>query len=391
MYINKITLINFRNYKEAYFEPHKQMNLILGDNAQGKSNFLEALFLFTTGKSFRAQREIELIRWDEAFARIILEILYKHNERIKLEILIEAQKRNNYVSKIIKINNNRARAATNLVGTLNAVLFSPDDLEIIKGPPSARRRFLDLQITQISPVYCNNLRNYYKVLEQRNSLLRSSESRKEKFSLLDIWDEELIRYGSPIIIQRLKNLKRLNDLTCPILSDISNGREEIKLKYLSPVTIEGKKLDEFFLEKEKELEEYLGKNLKKYLYTQRDHDLKKGATITGPHRDDLQILINNKPLKNFGSQGQQRSVALSLKLAERELMNELTGEEPVLLLDDITSELDRKRCIKLLNFLKGKGQIFITQSQKMDYLEPLYREASFVHITEGMLKIGIFD
>ena len=392
MHVEKLTLINFRNYEKTCVEPDQKMNVILGANAQGKSNLLEALFLFTTGKSFRAQREIELIKWDKDFAKIIIELISKHNERVKLEILLQAQKSKKYVSKSIKINNNIARSATELAGTFNAVLFSPDDLEIIKGSPGARRRFIDLQITQTSQIYCINLRNYFKVLEQRNSLLKSFLSNEEKIDTLHIWDEQLGKYGSLLITQRLEILDKLNKLALPILYDLSDGKEELQLNYSSNINIYGKKLDISFTEMEKEnFISSLEENIKKHLHSIREKEIRKGSTTIGPHRDDINILINDKPVKNFGSQGQQRSVALTLKLAERELMQELTGEEPVLLLDDITSELDKKRCEKLINYIKNKGQIYLTQSQKADFLKPLYEKALFLNITEGTVKPGIFD
>ena len=391
MYVKNLTLVHFRNYKKACIEPQKEMNVILGPNAQGKSNLLEALFLFTTGKSFRANREAELIKWGEKFSRLTLEVLCRNQEKIKLEISIQKTKNKKSVSKVIKVNNHIARSASDLVGTLRAVLFSPDDIEIIKGPPGARRRFIDLQSSQISPLYCSNLRSYYKVLEQRNSLLRNSDS-KENLKMLDIWDEQLAGYGSILITQRLENLEKLDRLAGPIVKDITEGKEKLELTYFSTVNIGGKKIKSIFpgMEK-KEFEKILEENIIKQLKIIREQDFKKGLTSIGPHRDDLHILINEKPLKNFGSQGQKRTVALCLKLAEMNLIYDITGEHPLLLLDDITSELDKERCSRLLNYIKGKGQIFFTINQKTEFLNPLCKNASFLHIYGGTVKLGILN
>ena len=392
MYIKSFTLIHFRNYKKAHLDPHRDMNIILGDNAQGKSNLLEGIFLFTTGKSFRAFREIELINWDEAFSRLSMEIFHKNMERVKLEITLQRAKNNRNIIKTIKINNNIARSASDLVGTLNAVLFSPDDLEIIKGSPSARRRFIDLQSTQVSPSYCINLRDYYKVLEQRNSLLRSGENLRKNFNLIDIWDEQLAAYGAKLISRRLKNIKKLNELTDPILKDISSGKEKLKISYHSTVNIKGEKIDKIFPDTEREeFEKILEESIKNQLKSVRNQEIKKGATSIGPHRDDIHILINERPVKNFGSQGQQRSVALSLKLAERELINNITGEEPILLLDDITSELDKDRCSKLLSYIEDRGQIFLTQNHISHILKPVSEKSSIINIKEGTLQVGVFN
>jgi len=367
------------------------MNIILGPNAQGKSNLLEALFLFTTGKSFRALRELELIEWGESFSRLTLELIRKNQEKINLELYLQKGKNNRRLSKIIKINNNIARSASDLAGTLNAVMFSPDDMEIIKGPPGARRRFVDLQSTQISSSYCNNLRNYYRVLEQRNSLLRSFKECRESIKLLDVWDEQLAAYGVFLISERLGNLKKLQELTNPILIDITKGKEKLELLYCCSINIKGKRVNEFFYSSEKEdFEKTLKENMIEQLRAIRPHEFRKKATCIGPHRDDLQILINDRPLKNFGSQGQQRTVALSLKLAERELLYDMTGEEPLLLLDDITSELDEERSSKLLNYITGKGQIFLTRNQLAEFLKPLYENAFIIHVYGGTVELGVF-
>jgi len=374
LYINRITLIHFRNYREAHLEPHPELNVIFGANAQGKSNLLEALFLFTTGKSFRAGKEIELVKWEENFSRVAAEIICIHGEKINIEVLISKNSARSS-SKIIKINNKNVRTATELVGTVNTVMFSPDDLEIIKGSPCVRRRFIDMELTQLSPSYCDNLRLYYKVLEQRNTLLKSTADKEEKGRLLHVWDEQLARYGSFLISMRVEIIKKLQALAGVILRDISNNRENLSLDYSSAI--------------EENNSMPLEENFLNHLLSQRHVDIRYGSTSVGPHRDDIKILVNEKPLKTFGSQGQQRTVTIALKLAERELLFNETGEHPVVLLDDVMSELDNDRRFSLLNYIKGKGQIFITLNHVTDYFAS--KEASFFQIKEGKITVGLFN
>jgi DNA replication and repair protein RecF len=376
LYINKLTLIYFRNYREAHLEPHSELNVIFGANAQGKSNLLEALFLFTTGKSFRAGKEIELVNWEENFSRVAAEITYIHGEKINIEILISKNSAKTS-SKIIKLNNKTVRTATELVGTVNAVMFSPDDLEIIKGSPGVRRRFIDMELTQLSPSYCDNLRLYYKVLEQRNTLLRSALDKEEKIKLLNVWDEQLAKYGSFLISRRVEIIKKLEELAQIILRDISNNRENLSLEYFS--TIQGNDFSSIE-------ENFLG-----HLCSMMNQDIRYGSTSAGPHRDDIKIFLNEKPLRTFGSQGQQRTVTVALKLAERELLFNETGEHPVVLLDDVMSELDKDRTFSLLNYIKGKGQIFITLNHIKDFFDTTSKEASFFQIKEGKITGGLFN
>jgi len=374
LYINRLTLIHFRNYREAHLEPHPELNVIFGANAQGKSNLLEALFLFTTGKSFRAGKEIELVNWEENFSRVAAEITCIQGEKIHIEVLISKNSARSS-SKIIRVNNKTVRTATELVGTLNAVMFSPDDLEIIKGSPCVRRRFIDMELTQLSPSYCDNLRHYYKVLEQRNTLLKSALDKEEKNRLLQVWDEQLARYGSFLISSRIEIIKKLQELARGILRDISNNRENLSVEYFSTIEEDNSMSGE---------ETFLN-----HLLSQRSQDIRYGSTSSGPHRDDIKILVNEKPLKTFGSQGQQRTVTIALKLAERELLFNETGEHPVVLLDDVMSELDDGRSFSLLNYIKGKGQVFITLNHRTDYFAS--KEASFFQIKEGKITVGLFN
>ena len=256
-------------------------------------------------------------------------------------------------------------------------MFSPDDLEIIKGSPGVRRRFVDMELTQLSPSYCDNLRLYYKVLEQRNTLLKSVLDKEEKIRLLHVWDEQLARYGSFLISRRIEIIKKLHDLAQIILRDISNNRENLSLDYFSTIQEDNSmSMEENFLS---------------HLDTLRSQDIRYGSTSAGPHRDDIKILLNEKPLKTFGSQGQQRTVTIALKLAERELLFNETGEHPVVLLDDVMSELDNDRTFNLLNYIKGKGQIFITLNHITDYFASKSKEASFFQIKEGKITGGLFN
>lgn len=331
MYIKKIQLNNFRNYKKQEIELSKEINLFFGDNAQGKTNILESIFLCAIGKSFRAKKEKELINLDEKYATI--EIDFEKADRsgkIKIELNDK---------KTIYINGIKQNKLSDILGKINVVMFSPDDIEILKSGPAKRRRFLNIMISQLRPKYMYNLNMYIKAVEQRNNYLRQIDLENKNKELLDVWDEKVAEYGYEVYKYRNEFIDKIKEKINRHHKEITENKEEIKIKYISDCE-----------SKEKYIEE-----LKKT----RGQDIAKGYTTKGVHRDDIYIYINGKQVNIYGSQGQNRTVILSLKLAELEIIKEDIGEYPILLLDDFMSELDQKR---RENFLKNinNTQILIT-------------------------------
>lgn len=351
MYIKEIKLINFRNYEKLNLEFCKDYNVIYGENAQGKTNILEAIYLCSTGRSHRTSKDNELIKFMEGGYYIKLIVEKKHTDII-LEVYYKKDER-----KRIKINDIPIKKNGELIGKLNTVLFSPEDLSIIKDGPVERRRFVDIALSQIKPKYFYDLQQYSRILTQRNHLLKSidkTENRKGKLKeTLEIWNEKLVETGSRIIFERGIYLSKLNEKAKENHSKLTGDREKIKIEYNPSI----------FTEKSDDL----GKIRKEFinkLEIGQEKEIKNGVTLYGPQRDDIDIKVNDKNAKMFGSQGQQRTAVLTLKISEMELLKELLGECPVLLLDDVFSELDRMRQEYIYESL-GDLQTFITTTEKI--------------------------
>ncbi len=337
MYIEKIKLQNFRNYEQLDLDLNKNINIIYGDNAQGKTNILEAIFLCSFGKSFRTTKEKEMIKFNED--RCLVEIFYQKKDRngkIKIEIGNKKQ---------ISINGVKVKKLSELLGNINIVLFTPDDINILKDGPSNRRRFLDMLIGQLKPNYVYNLNMYLKTIEQRNNYLRQIREENKPEEMLEIWDEKLTEYGNIIYNYRKQFMDLIAEKINEIHKKITEDKENIKIEYTSNCDSK---------------EEYL-----KLLKQRRKLDIIKGFTTKGVHRDDFVIYINDKEVNTYGSQGQNRTVVLSLKLAELNVIYDLIGEYPILLLDDFMSELDENR---RKNFLKNieNTQVILTGTDKID-------------------------
>ncbi len=314
MYIKELALTNFRNYEELNISLDKGINIFKGDNAQGKTNILESIYLCATARSHRTHKEKEIIRWNEESAHVKLAV------------------QKNYVQDIIDFHlTSKAKSAIinrmpigrlgELFGCLNIVMFSPEDLQLIKNSPKERRRFIDIELCQIDKLYYYSLRQYHKVLKQRNLALKQYFSNKDA-SMLDVWDMQLEEYASAVIKKRHEFIQEINEIASKIHDDISGHKEKLQVIYEPNVEVRD-----------------FGKKMLKY----REKDILYQTTSIGPHRDDLTFLINDMDVKTYGSQGQQRSVVLSMKLAELNIMKKYIGEEPILLLDDVLSELDRNR------------------------------------------------
>ena len=337
MWIKKIKINNFRNYKSQEINLEKNINIFYGENAQGKTNIIEAIFLSSMGKSFRAKKDKEMIMLGEEKSNI--EIEYEKTDRdgkIKIELGNK---------KIVYINGIKIKKLSELLGKINVVIFTPDDINILKGGPQNRRRFLDIMISQLRPNYMYNLNLYLKTLEQRNNYLRQIREENKNENMLDIWDEELSNYAINIYNYRKEFIEKIKNKIKNIHSEITNNKEEIEIEYLSECN-----------SKEKYLE---------LLKQRRKLDIIKGYTTKGIHRDDFNIYINKKELGIYGSQGQHRTAILSLKLSELNIVKDEIGESPILLLDDFMSELDEKR---RKNFLEkiNDVQVIITCTEKID-------------------------
>ena len=328
MLIKSIYLENFRNYEKQKIELSNNINFFYGNNAQGKTNILESLYFCALGRSFRTYKENELIKFGAENSKIKVEYL-KNNRDNEIEINL-----NNNSKKIIKLNKIKVNKNSELLGNLNLVLFSPDDIIILKQAPALRRKFLDILISQLKPNYIHLLSEYNKVLEQRNAYLKTKNT-----EAIDIWDEQLASFAEKIFEYRKNYIEKLKEKMEQIHPKLTNEKEIINIIYNSNF---------------KNKLEFLN-NLKRSL----QNDLFKGYTHYGIHRDDFEITINNKSLNIYGSQGQHRTAILSLKIAEMKIIEEEILENPILLLDDVTSELDLERVNSIFNIVKDY-QVFIT-------------------------------
>ena len=340
MIIESIELKNYRNYGELHMDFSPGTNILYGDNAQGKTNVLEAVYVCSTTKSHRGSKDKEMIRFDQEESHIKM-CVRKLDVPYRIDMHLKKNK-----PKGIAINGIPIRKASELFGIVNVVFFSPEDLNIIKNGPDQRRRFMDLELCQLNKLYVRALVQYNRVLLQRNKLLKELNFHPEYEETLDIWDMQLIQYGRELIRCREEFVGKLNDMVQKTHSQISGGRENLVLSYEPNVTAER------FEEK---------------LRFCRETDVKMRTTTTGPHRDDISFLVDNIDIRRFGSQGQQRTAALSLKLSEIELVKELVRDYPVLLLDDVLSELDGGRQEQLLAGIK-EIQTMITCTGVEDFV-----------------------
>ena len=355
MKIESIKLENFRNYQELQLSLDGGTNLFYGDNAQGKTNILESVYLCGTTKSHRGSKDREMILFgqDEAHIRMNLS---KNGILYRIDMHLKKNK-----AKGIAINGIPIHKASELLGLGNFVFFSPEDLNIIKNGPSERRRFLDMELCQLNRVYLYNLMNYNKILMQRNKLLKDIWMHPEYEDTLEIWDMQMIQYGSQVIRARKEFTDQLNEIIFDIHKKLSGGREELLVVYENNVS-------------EQEFEDSIRKN--------REKDIRLKISHTGPHRDDLSFMIRDVDIRRFGSQGQQRTTALSLKLAEIELVKKKSRDLPVLLLDDVLSELDGNRQHYLLDSISGV-QTLITCTRIDDFVENNFQIDRLFYVEDG--------
>jgi len=344
MYLERVLCRNFRNFEVLMIDLNPNLNIFLGANGQGKTNFLESIYLMATANSHRSSITSEMISWDQEKALVQL-LLSRREGKIKLAMRLDKSGRQ------VEINDNPLDKVKELLGYLNAVLFSPEDLKLVKEGPSHRREFIDLEISQVSRYYNHLLSKYDHILKQRNNLLKSiRDGKSSDREMLSVWDEQIAAVGSKIILKRIEVINKLKILARLSQRKITEGRENLELEYDISLNNFSEKLGEA------ELRELFIDSL----IAKRDQEISRGYTVIGPHRDDIILKVNEMDLRKYGSQGQQRTAALSLKLAELEFMKSETGEYPVLLLDDVFSELDGLRRKALINIIADKIQTIIT-------------------------------
>ena len=359
MIIKSLELQDYRNYEYLELAFDKGTNILYGDNAQGKTNILEAIFLSATTKSHKGTKDKDIINFNKEEAHIRT---YLEKEGIETRVDMHLRKSK---SKGIAIDGQKLKKAADLLGLCNVVFFSPEDLSIIKDGPAERRRFVDMELCQLDNFYLYNLNHYNKIVNQRNILLKDLYFQPELRETLHIWDSQLVSFGSKIIERRKLFVEQLNEIIYDIHLKLSGGREEIKIVY----------------EPDVEIEDY-----EKLLRYNQDKDIKLKQTTVGPHRDDFSFYVGGIDIRKFGSQGQQRTAALSLKLSEIELVKRITKDTPILLLDDVLSELDSNRQNYLLNSI-GDIQTIITCTGLEEFVNNRFEINKVFKVSGGAVMI----
>ena len=358
MYIKNIMLVNYRNYENLQIKLNENVNVFIGDNAQGKTNVLESVYYGAFAKSHRTSRDKELINWNKDKAYISLLVGKERlDKRIDINILKDGK-------KAIKVNGVKVNKIGELFGIFNVVMFSPEDLKVIKEAPNLRRRLLDMELSQINKKYYFNLVQYNKILNERNMILKNNKFSEE---MLEIYDYQLVEHADYIISKRLEYIDKVNFYGKEIHKDITTEKENIEFKYSCNVNLENYKAN--YLKK-------LQDNIKR--------DREKGITSVGPHRDDFNVYVNDIDVKTFGSQGQQRTAILTMKFSSLKIIKEITGEYPVLLLDDVLSELDLNRKKYILSTIQGI-QTIITCTGIKDIKDYIDGNSKIFNVSSGKI------
>jgi DNA replication and repair protein RecF len=358
MIIKSLELLDYRNYEKLQMNFDDGINILYGDNAQGKTNILESVYVCATTKSHRGSKDRELIRFgkEDAHIRMFIE---KNEIEHKIDIHLKKNK-----PKGAAIDGIPIRKSSELMGMVNVVFFSPEDLSIIKNGPAERRRFIDMELCQLNKVYLHDISSYNKVVNQRNNLLKQSYNQEALKSTLEVWDEQLVRYGVRVIREREGFINQLNELIGPIHKKLSGGKEHLTLRYEPSV-------DE--------------NHFSEQLVLRRDNDFRLKSTTIGPHRDDVGFYIDDMNVRKYGSQGQQRTAALSLKLAEIDLVQKFIKDTPILLLDDVLSELDSFRQNYLLDSIHHI-QTVITCTGLDEFIQNRFNIDRIFKVKKGMIE-----
>lgn len=360
MIISGLKLKNYRNYNELNIKLKSGVNVFIGDNAQGKTNILESIYFCSIGKSHRTNKDKELIKWNSDFCEIEVDVERERlNKKIKIQIFKDGKKQ-------INVNSIKIRKNSELMGIVNSIMFSPEDLKIVKESPELRRKYLDIELCKISKKYYYNLVQYNKALLQRNTALKSE---KINLDVIDVYDRQLSEFGSQIIINRLRYLDKINLYGKKIHNDITCGKENIEFIYSTNLKNTSS----------------IGESLYTLLKEKRKDDIFRRYTTVGPHRDDFIIKINGNDAKSFASQGQQRTAILTMKFSTIEVIKEVTKEYPILLLDDVLSELDDKRQSYILNSINNI-QTIVTCTGIEDINKHIKYNSKVFNVTEGIVK-----
>jgi len=344
MYISRLRLANFRNYQWQEISFRETANLLVGPNGQGKTNLLEAIYVLATSKSHRTVRDQELVSWDAETAALMAEVRRQTRPDVTLEITLPTAG-----EKSVRVNSVARPRVLDLLGELNVVAVWVEDIDIVRGDPSARRRFMNVEISQLSPGYCFNLARYRRVLEHRNRLLKQLSQRGTSRDSLTVWTAELVKYGAPLVASRKQFVDQLAGPAAELHARLTDGDEALSLEYRPSCGLEAaRSVEEAFWETLEEVKE---------------EELRRGQTLVGPHRDDLAFLIDGKDARAYGSLGQQRTVALSVRLAELSALAVQIGEPPVVVMDDVFAELDLRRTRHLLEVALPGRQIFLATTE----------------------------
>lgn len=359
MIIKSLELADYRNYDSLSLEFDKGTNILFGDNAQGKTNILEAIYVAATTKSHKGSKDKEIVNFDkeEAHIRTYIE---KDNVETRVDMHLRKSK-----SKGIAVDGQKLKKAADLLGLCNVVFFSPEDLGIIKNGPAERRRFIDMELCQLDNIYLYNLNNYNKIINQRNKLLKDMFMNPDLKETLNIWDMQLVSYGIKIIERRKVFVDQLNEIIYDIHKKLSGDREELRIVYEPNVE---------------------ASDFERSMKNSQDRDIRAKMTTVGPHRDDFSIMVGDVDIRKFGSQGQQRTAALSLKLSEIELVKRITKDNPVLLLDDVLSELDSNRQNYLLNSI-GDIQTIITCTGLEEFVNNRFEINRVFNVSDGKVSL----
>lgn len=368
MYLENIELQNFRNYEKEQLSFSPSINVLIGENAQGKTNLIESVYFLAMSRSHRTSKDNEMINWDSDFAKVKGN-LKKKSHSIPLEIILSKR------GKMAKLNHLEQKRLSDYIGQLNVILFAPEDLSLVKGSPSVRRKFVDMELGQMNKIYLYHLTQYQQILKQRNQFLKQAKyNNKYDKIYLEVLTEQLAAEAAEVLYARFRFVNQLSEWANAVQTDISNEKEALTIRYkTSSDTDEDMTVEEIF--------EQLKENYQKAM----TQEIEQGTTTVGPHRDDLVFYVNDRNVQTYGSQGQQRTTALSLKLAEIELMREMTGEYPILLLDDVLSELDDSRQTHLLKTIQNKVQTFITTTSLDGVQMDLLNDPLIFHVEDGSI------
>lgn len=370
MYLKHLHLYHYRNYENQELDLNPGINVLIGENGQGKTNLLEAVYYLSNGNNFRGNKDPELIQWENPYFRIIGELKKEQSQRLyQLDLYYDKEK-----NKQLKINEVKYKSMSELQNYLKVVLFSPDDLKIVKESPSVRRQYLDRGIVNFFVGYRRLLNQYEHILQQRNNLLKELQYHRRNLEQITVWNNYLVEYGSKIIYQRIQYLKKMIPIARKIQQELTLEKEKFTVTYHCSIGSIG----DFSLEEIQSLYERI-------IQQKQEEEIFKGTTLWGPHRDDLIFYLNGMDLKKYGSQGQQRTAVLALKMAELQIFQKQNGEFPILLLDDVMSELDDSRRAYLLRMVKDNKIQTIITGANFDLLHGEISENEFFYIKEGKI------